>query len=431
MADKKKETVQDSISRRDFIKKAGLASAGVVGASILSPVGTPYLFAKTKDTIKVGYCEVTSGLFGSLGGAEITGTKLAVKHINAKGGIMGRPVEVIYLDTQCKAQDAARMAKRLILEEKIIALHGETCTSVTKVLGDVTKQYGILHWDYEVDGASVYQGMHKLSFRFGDDGPTQMRGIAQLAEQRYPDIKRWAVLTPDYGWGHDCLADFQEALAQTTLKNCEIKQILHPFVCADFSTYIQQIIDFKAEGLVSISWAGDMITFLRQQKPYGLYEKMVGFHYGNSVGICKAMGNEMEPMWSGMDLGHPSLPAGKRFNEMYIKETGNWVPEDTVAAYYDSLFILKNAIESAQSIDPVKIAKAMEGMEYDGYAGWVKMRATSHLPIRKTYNLGYMGPVSGAPYWMATDIFTIPYEKVMVTDQEAKEKWKLPIPFKA
>jgi hypothetical protein len=45
-----------------------------------------------------------------------------------------------------------------------------------------------------------------------------------------------------------------------------------------------------------------MITFLRQQKPYGLYEKMVGFHYGNSVGICKAMGNEMEPMWSGMDL---------------------------------------------------------------------------------------------------------------------------------
>ncbi|MCP4722753.1 MAG: hypothetical protein GY860_25130 [Desulfobacteraceae bacterium] len=69
-------------------------------------------------------------------------------------------------------------------------------------------------------------------------------------------------------------------------------------------------------------------------------------------------------------------------------------------------------------------------MEYDGYAGWVKMRATSHLPIKKAYHMGYMGPVSGAPYWLATDIVKIPYEKVMVSDQEAKEKWKLPIPFK-
>jgi branched-chain amino acid transport system substrate-binding protein len=417
------------ISRRDFIKRSGGVAAGVLGASLLDPFGTPFVFAKSKEPIKLGFCEVLSGLFGSIGDAEVPAAKLAEKHINANGGILGRPLKLVIQDTQCKAQDAARIAKRIILDEGIIALHGETCTSVTKVLSGVAKEHGIIHWDYEVDGTSCYEAMHKLAFRLGNDGPTQMRGIVEVAVQRYPQFKKWAVLTPDYAWGHDCLNDFKEAIENSPLKGAEVLELVHPFGCADFSTYIQQALDFKPDGFVTISWAGDMLTFLRQQKPYELYKKTVGFHYASAVSICKAMGDEMEPMWAGMEEGHPSLPGGKKFNEIWVKETGEWVYEDTTASYYDSVMIMKKAIEAAQSTKPTDIAKQMEGLEYDGYAGYVKIRPTSHLPIRSAYYVGYMGPVSGAPYWLATDIVKIPYEKVMVTDQEAKEKWNLPIPF--
>lgn len=432
MSEKKKraELGNNRVDRRDFMKKTAALTTGALGASLFSPIGTTFLFAKTKEPIKVGYCEVLSGLFGSIGTAEVMGAKMAEKHINAKGGIMGRPLKVIYEDTQCKAQDAARVAKRLILEEGVVALHGETCTSVTKVLSDVTKQYGVVHFDYEVDGASVYKAMHKLGFRLGDDGPTQMRGIVVLAEKKYPNFKKWAVLVPDYAWGHDCLKDFQDAMAKSTLKNAEIKPFIHKFGEADFSSIIQQIADYKPDGLVSVSWAGDMVTFLRQQKPYGLLKKTVGFQYGNSVGLAKAMGNDMERIWSGMDQGHPSLPPGKKFNDMFVKEYGQWVTEDTAACYYDSLFILKKAIEKAQSTKPEDIAKAMEGLEYDGMAGWLKIRPVSHLPLKKVYNMGYIGPKEGAPYWVATEIVSMPYEKVMITDEEAKNKFGMPIPFK-
>lgn len=431
MSKRKNEAVlgSKSIDRRDFMKKTTALTAGALGASLFSPLGTTFLFAKTKEPIKVGYCEVLSGLFGSIGTAESMGAKMAEKHINAKGGIMGRPLKVFYEDTQCKAQDAARVAKRLILDEGVVALHGETCTSVTKVLSDVTKQYGVVHFDYEVDGVSVYKAMHKLDFRLGDDGPTQMRGIVQLAEQKYPNFKKWALLVPDYAWGHDCRKDFQDALAKSKLKGGETKPFVHKFGEADFSSVIQQIVDYKPDGLVSISWAGDMVTFLRQQKPYGLYKKTVGFHYGNSVGLAKAMGKDMEHLWSGMDQGHPSLPPGKKFNEMFIKEYGEWVTEDTAACYYDSLFILKKAIEKAKSTKPEAIAKAMEGLEYDGMAGWLKVRPVSHLPLKKAYYMGYIGPQEGAPYWVATEIVSIPYDKVMITDEEAKTKYGMPIPF--
>lgn len=431
MANRKKKSdgFHNSIDRREFFKRSGIITAGALGASLFSPVGTPFLFAQTKEPIKVGFCEVLSGLFASIGTAEQKGAQLAEKHINAGGGVMGHPLKVIYEDTQCKAQDAARVAKRLILEEGIVALHGETCTSVTKVLSQVAKKYGILHWDYEVDGTSAYKEMHKLDFRLGDDGPTQMRGIVRLAERKYPNFKKWALLVPDYAWGHDCTNDFNDALANSTLKDGEVKPFLHKFGEADFSGYIQQIVDYKPDGLVTISWAGDMVTFLRQQKPYKLYEKMVGFHYGNSVGICKAMGDQMEPLWSGMDQGHPSLPPGKKFNEMYREAYGEWVSEDTAACYYDSVFILKKAIEKAGSSKPMDIAKAMEGLEYEGYAGWLKIREMSHLPIKTAYHMGHMGPVPEAPYWLATEIVSIPYAEVMVTDGEAKDKYGMPIPF--
>ncbi len=431
MQKKKSLCLRENMDRRDFMKKTATLTGGVLGASLFSSVGTTFLYAQAKEPIKVGYCEVLSGLFGSIGSAEVMGAKLAEKHINAQGGIIGRPLKVIYEDTQGKVQDAARVAKRLILEEGVIALHGETTTNVTKVLSEVTKQYGVVHFDYEVDGTSVYSAMHKLAFRLGDDGPTQMRGIVRLAEMKYPQFKKWAVLVPDYSWGHDCLKDFQDAIANSKLKDSDVKPFIHKFGEADFSSTIQQILDYKPDGLVSISWAGDMVTFLRQQKPYQLYKKTVGFHYGNSVGIAKAMGKEMEPMWSGMDQGHPALPPGKKFNEMFVKEYGQWVSEDTVACYYDALFILKKAIEKANSAKPEDIAKAMEGLEFDGYAGWLKVRPISHLPLKKVYYMGYINSQPGldAPYWLATEIVPLPYEQVMITDEEAKAKFGLPIPF--
>ena len=52
--------------------------------------------------------------------------KLAEKHINAEGGLVRRPLKVIYEDTHCKIQDAARVAKRLIPEAGMVAPHGET-----------------------------------------------------------------------------------------------------------------------------------------------------------------------------------------------------------------------------------------------------------------------------------------------------------------
>ena len=64
-----------SIDRRDFMKKTVALTTGTLGASLFSPLGKPFLFAQTKEPIKVGYCEVLSGLFGSIGSRGGYGSK--------------------------------------------------------------------------------------------------------------------------------------------------------------------------------------------------------------------------------------------------------------------------------------------------------------------------------------------------------------------
>ena len=70
-----------------------------------------------------------------------------------------------------------------------------------------------------------------------------------------------------------------------------------------------------------------------------------------------------------------------RISEDLRKETGGPIPGDWTVDCYDSVWILKKAIEKAKSTDPKAIMKAIEGMEFEGAAGWVRIRPS---PICRT-----------------------------------------------
>jgi hypothetical protein len=113
------EEKKDGMNRRDFLKKTGAAGLGVIGASLFSPFGKPFLYAG-KEPINFAFCEVQSGLFGTLGSGAMQAAKIAEKHINDHGGIMGRPFKCHYEDTQAKPSEETRVAKKLIFEKNVI-----------------------------------------------------------------------------------------------------------------------------------------------------------------------------------------------------------------------------------------------------------------------------------------------------------------------
>ena len=417
------------MSRRQFIKGS---VGGFIGASLFSSAGTPFIFAQTKEPIKLAYIEPLTGILATAAIGHLKGARLAAKHINQAGGIMGRPVRLFEEDDEAKTEVGTRKARRLILEEGINVLHGPLHTSGSAALMEVAKRYGVIYHKYEPDGQSIYPAMHKFAFRYHNEAPLMIRGPVRAFSMKFPQIKRFTALVPDYSWGHDAWDIFTESVNKW-MKGVETIKVVHPFGCPDFSPYILKILDSKPDALFIFTPGGDFMNFMKQQKPYELVKKMIVVQYGAILDICVALGKEMEPIWTTSDCGYPFMPSVMNWSKLYKNEMGEWPETDYAACYYDSLFILKQAIEKAQSTKTEDIAKALAGITYEGKVtgtGRVHVRATSHLPEHR--NGGYVGRLelsSDFPFYVMKDLIEVPCEGVCITDEEAKTRWKCPFPY--
>ncbi len=415
MKEKKSKT---ELTRRGFLKTSGAVAGGLV-LNLVGP-GKPFIFAQAKEPIKLGFVDVETGIFAALGKANMAGVWLAEKHINAKGGIMGRPVKIYFEETEAKAQVAADKTQKLILNEGVIAVHGGTNTAEVISSMGVCKRYGVIHHKYEQDARIIVKSMYKLSYRAANTNAEPIRALAIHFAKNFPQIKRWTTLAPDNAWGKDCWEVFVEA-AKKYIKDVQILDpVWNPFGAADFTSYILKLKDLNPQGVIGFNWGGDLVTFIKQQKAYGLMKKIAFAHYGSVHDVCLAMGKDMESMWVGLTEGYPTLPHVQNFRKIFEKETGGPIPSDWTVNCYDSVWILKKAIEKAGSTDAKAIIKAVEGMEFEGAAGWVRIRPATHLPDHKLIYVGYLQPTSGLPYFTPQKTVAIPNDQVCVTDEEAK-----------
>src|SRR5688572_30214853 len=85
--------------------------------------------SKNEDTIKIGEYASISGKDASLGHSSHRGTVLAVETINAAGGLLGKPIQLIPEDTQSKAGESGTAVRKLSSRDKVVALLGEVASS--------------------------------------------------------------------------------------------------------------------------------------------------------------------------------------------------------------------------------------------------------------------------------------------------------------
>lgn len=397
-----------------------LALVALPSASNCAPKGKPIHF---------GYLEPMTGIFASLGLAMLDGTRMAVEDVNAQGGILGRPVKVYYRDSEGSTKVIAERARRLILEKGVIMVHGECSTGVTTALAATATKHGVIHLNSELDALSPLANMSKYTIRLTPHLPSVTRSIARFVKEKHPELKTWAILVPDYAWGHEGAKLFTEAMEGIGAKAVEV---VHPLGAGDFSPYIMKILDMKPDGLFSLAWSGDMIAFIKQSKPYGLYDKVFGFHYGHVVDICATLGKNMVPIWASLGDAYPLGPDTIEWSKKFNERMGYWPKSVYAGNYYDSIFIMKAAMEKAKSTEPDKIAKAFRGLRFKGIAGGpLYIRPESQLPEKEFVYLGHLAPnpKDSPPYFVADEIVKYPFAEVGITDEEARN-YGCKFPFK-
>src|SRR5205809_4610516 len=180
------------MNRRTFLTTTA-AGAAVFGFPAI-------LRAQSKDVIKIGFPLPLTGPFGALAADQQRGAQLAEAELNAKGGILGRKVEVLFRDDQLKPAVGAQRTKELVENEKVQFVVGGLAAHVQMAINEQTKKSGVLFISVsQSDEISAKPDTSPLTFHEALNPTITSRAMGTWIAQNLGK-KRW-IIYADYAWG--------------------------------------------------------------------------------------------------------------------------------------------------------------------------------------------------------------------------------------
>ena len=341
-------------------------------------------FSKAKP-IKIGALWVMTGKLGGYGKSGWQAAQLAIDEINAQGGILGRKVVATVEDTKVTPENGMRITKKYILKDKVDFILGPTASSVGLAVSDVCRQYKTLQLNNQ-SATHVINGekFHPYTYSVLSNTIHHSRsGAYYLASKPY---KSWMGINPDYAYGHSSMDLFKEKMKELRPDAKFGTELFPKLMTADFTPYINKILNEKPDAVWSSLWGGDLVTFIKQANRFGLLDKIkFAFPVGASQEVLIPIGKDMPEgifMSARYFFTQPDSLMNRNFVKAYHErydEYPSYMAEESYAAVY----FLKAAIERAGTTDTEKIIEAVdrEPLAWETPEGWKIMRAGDHLVV--------------------------------------------------
>jgi branched-chain amino acid transport system substrate-binding protein len=214
-------------------------------------------------------------------------------------------------------------------------------------------------------------------FRFDANTDMKMEALTSFIAER-PEVKRVFLINQNYSHGQQVSRVAKEQLAQ---KRPDIKVVgddLHPLgQVRDFSPYIAKMRAANADTVITGNWGPDLSLLVRAARDAGLNVNFYTY-YGGVIGTPTAIGSSGEGRMRLVGYWLPNI-APEYPGEKYLLDFKKRFNEEfsTVAAY-SALTMLAAAIKRANSVDPLRVAYALEGLKMKSFHGEIEMRALDH-----------------------------------------------------
>lgn len=199
------------------------------------------------------------------------GWQLAVAQINAAGGVLGRPVEVISRDDAGKPADAIRLAGELLNEQKVDLLAGGFLSNVGLALSDFARQNQRLYVAGEpLADALVWEKGNRFCFRLRPS--TYMQAAMLVPEAAKLRAKRWVTVAPNYEYGTSSVKWFRQLLTAAQ-PDVEFVAAQWPALGKiDAGATVAALAEAKPDAIFNVTFGGDLTSFVRQGNTRGLFE---------------------------------------------------------------------------------------------------------------------------------------------------------------
>lgn len=335
-----------------------------------------------EETVKVGWIGSLTGDQAIWGQCELNTIKMLFEEINEKGGILGRKLEVIGYDTRGDAMEAVNAVKRLTSQDKVIAVLGPNASGQAIPISSVLEEM-------KVPDIATVATNPKVTVVDGKVKPFNFRVC-------FIDPYQGAVAA---GYAYDVLG-FRKAAILYDIAD-DYSQGLTEFFEKHFIEKGGEIVakeafkfgdtDFRPQ-LSKIKAANPEVIFM----PYFFKEVALSANQARELGIdCVLMGGDGWPSEVLLEMAADAVngsyfvnhldfddPEVQDFKTRYMKKYNTKVELNGYLAH-DAVMLLIDAIERAESFDPVAIRDALETAEIKGITGTIKIGKDTHNPEGK------------------------------------------------
>jgi branched-chain amino acid transport system substrate-binding protein len=361
--------------------------------------------AMAQDTLKIGWIDPLSGSAASAGERGLKTFRFVANELNAKGGILGKQVEIVPFDDKLNPQESLIQAQKAI-DAGIRILTQGIASSVAAALTDFVTKYNernpgkeVLYLDYAAtDPVLTNDKCSFWHFRWDANSDIKMEALTNYMKG-IPSIKKLYLINQDYSFGQSVRS---QAKAMLAAKRPDIQIVgdeLHPLQkITDFAPYVAKIKASGADSVITGNWAQDFALLLKAAADAGLRLNWYTYYAGTEGGptaIKQAnLNNQVFAVSAGGFANIEPAPAQaleKAFRSKYV--LGVWhLP-------VNEMRMLAAAAETAKSLEPVKIALALEGMEFEVFSGGKGyMRKDDHQFFQPMYIASFGELTNGEPF---------------------------------
>lgn len=339
-----------------------LLAALVACASLVSP-------AVAADTIKLGVAGPHSGDLAPYGIPAMKAAQLVVKQVNANGGVLGKQVELLIQDDQCKPEIATNTATKLVTQGADVVL-GHICSGATKAALGIYKDAKVPVMSPSATNPALTQsGDYPNFYRTIASDDMQAKLAVDFAINDLK-VKKVAVLHDkgDYGKG---FAEFAKKFAEESGK---VEVVLFEGVtpgAMDYSSIVQKVRRAKADVLIFGGYHPEASKLVAQMARKRMKTAFLSDDGVKDVSFIKVAGKSAEGayMTGPRDLSKIPLNAAatKEFKAAYGEDPGAFFQEG-----YSAALALLNAIKEAGSTDYAAVTKALQTKYVETPVGKIK-----------------------------------------------------------
>lgn len=321
------------------------------------------------ETIKIGGMAPLTGALAIYGVTTTNGAELAVKEINENGGVLGKKIEYVMLDTKGDSTEAV-MAYNKLVDEKVAGIIGEVTSKPTLAVAEVAVQDNmplITPTGTQVDITEVGPNIFRVCFT----NPYQGKVLAITSKERLGANTVAVMLNNSSDYSDGIAKAFIEESEKLGMKVMGVEG--YSDGDKDFRPQLIKLAAMNPDVILIPEYYEQAALIATQAREVGVKSIFVGSDGWD--GIAKTLDQSAyAAIENSYFTNHFSMEDQSEKIQDFLKDYREAYKEDPSAFSalgYDAVYMMKSAIEKAGSTDKQKIVDALKGIEYDGVTGYL------------------------------------------------------------